>query len=298
MNIDSYAEMYAEHHAEAEEIAARLAAVGLEERAARIRSCGTYVTGYVCPDCGEYHVRATRLCRDRLCPNCGWTLARQRAQHLLRAVDGLQKVARGKLSHMVLTIQHHKGDDLRGLLLTLTRSYGLMLQSKVFGSCLGAVRSIEITSGENGFHPHIHALVYEAREYAGITPPLVLGAWRDALGANAVSNQVHYEAAYSREGEGENAAIFEAVKYAVKPRALLEVSEDALLHYAFAVKGIRMTAAHGLLKDALRRESEYSAPPWSREGCAVCGSDARQDYRALSWDHYAGHMKEFNPYAP
>ena len=248
MTIDEYCKAYSSHHAAADALAERLENAGAEDRAKRIRECGTYTTGFVCPDCGEFHVYTTRLCRDRLCPNCGWTLARKRAQETMRALNELRACTRCEVFHMVLTIQHSRWDDLKTLLRTLTQAYGALLRSDLFRHCLGSVRSVEITfHEEHGFHPHIHAVVAMPQSAPKIDETQIRSAWRELICAD-YEPQVHYEAAYAADGSENTAeAVFEACKYAIKPQLLEDCDAETLLYFADAIKGARLSSSDGLL---------------------------------------------------
>ena len=297
MNVDAYERKFAAHHAEAEAIGAHLRAIDQQGRAQRIESCGTFAAGFVCPDCGEFHVTTAHLCRDRLCPNCGWTLARKRCRDTSAALAKLQEQLPGRVSHMVLTLRHKDGDDLRGHLQTLTRGYGRLLRSPAFLSCTGSARSIEITHGTNGFHPHIHAIVHEPHGAESITPEIVQDEWsRAILSDGGYCDQVHFEPAYARDNDtGTDDAVFEAVKYALKPGTLLELGQDEFRHYADSVRGVRMTAASGLLRAYLARE-RAAANPWSKQGCDKCGSTEKQENMVLMWNYDTGSMMEGRPY--
>ena len=69
-----------------------------------------------------------------------------------------------RLAMATFTIQHNKGDSLEELLSILDRAYQLTwsgrwaVQYKSQAETIGTVRALEVTNGENGWHPHIHCL--------------------------------------------------------------------------------------------------------------------------------------------
>lgn len=296
MTIDEYMEKYTAHHQSAEVLAARLDAAGASDRAARITQCGTYTTGFVCPDCGEFHVYNTRLCRDRLCPNCGWTLARKRALATMRALNELRACTDCEVYHMVLTIQHERHSDLKTLLRTLTQGYGKLLRSDLFKHSLGSARSVEITfHEEHGFHPHIHAVVAMPKAAPPISVEAVRREWKELLAAD-YEPQVHYEAAFAADGSENTAeAVFEACKYAIKPQLLEDCDGATLLYFAEAVKGARLSSADGLLRFLIKQQRDADCRTITK-GCAACASTAKQIHRALSWNYDRGLLCEGRPY--
>ena len=66
------------HKQLSQQMAARLAILGLTARAERMYMCGSDLVFDKCADCGHVHVRQAQLCRDRLCPTCNWRLSLKR----------------------------------------------------------------------------------------------------------------------------------------------------------------------------------------------------------------------------
>lgn len=300
MTIDDYSAVYTEHHKTADMLAARLADAGDEARAKRLRECATYTTGFVCPDCGEFQVFNTRLCRDRLCPNCSWVLARKRSLAVMQALETLRDMTNSlEVYHLVLTIQHERWSDLRGMLLTLTRCYGFLMRSDLFNTMYGSVRSIEITYHDaHGFHPHIHALVAAPKGALRIGVDDVRDAWAALLAEHYAFQQydpqVEFRAAYDRSGvEDTTEAVFEACKYAIKPQAYEEMDDAALLYFSAAIKGIRMTSADGVLRLLLKEQREGTRK--HKDECSACASKSKQHHRALYWDYERAELCEGRP---
>lgn len=291
MKLREFTDTYERHHAAATAIAQLLRDSGdpvAERRAKRMTECGTYNYGYECPDCGEYHVIRSSLCRDRLCPNCGWALSKRRYHQTLGALTALDEAVGVRVCHLVLTVRHDKESDLRALLWKLTGGFGRLMRDPLLKPTLGAVRAVELTHGDtHGYHPHIHALVAEPRDAAPLGEPQLQAAWRASIDAD-YDPQVHYEAAYaSSTASGLDEAIGEACKYAIKPDALAGLDARALLAASDALRGIRLTSSTGVVKAQLARQAE--AGPEHKQGarCASCGSDARPIPASLWWSYDA-----------
>ena len=56
----------------------------LRARAERMEKCNNFFLGELCPVCHTFHATQGSRCRDRLCPDCGWTLAIERSSGVRR----------------------------------------------------------------------------------------------------------------------------------------------------------------------------------------------------------------------
>lgn len=99
-----------------------------------------------------------------LCPVCAAKVAARRAAKLERAlraaVDG-----GGWAVLITFTLRHHAGLPLKSLVTGLRKGWRAVrsgrasqAEREIYG-VTGIVRSIEVTQGVNGWHPHVHALV-------------------------------------------------------------------------------------------------------------------------------------------
>jgi len=72
----------------------------------------------------------------------------------------------GSLSLMTLTVRHALGEDLREVRRTLTDAWRRLFQGRAgqqLRRALGIkhhVRALEVTHGQNGWHPHLHVVVF------------------------------------------------------------------------------------------------------------------------------------------
>lgn len=293
MKISDYIAQYESKHDEGARIAARLLDIGQDRRASAILSCGTYTRGTECPECGAFHVYSTSLCRDRLCPVCAWKSSRRLFYRAVAAIQMLELEYSHRYMHCVLTLQHAKGDCLRDLLNVLTRAYGRFRRFSAMKSVDGSLRSIEITHGEHGFHPHIHAILTMPRTAAHITEYAVRDAWRRALDSE-YSPQVNLTEAYSGDAADDVlSAVAEACKYALKPGMLPELDDADLREFIDAVRGVRMVSSDGAVKRYLQVATMQ--PPQKSGECPECGAHRWQRHVALIYDYETGSLNEGAP---
>lgn len=99
------------------------------------------------------------------CPVCASKIAERRRSELAAALDSAK--AQGLRVHFVtLTVPHGIGDDINELLAGLRGALKRLSQGKhaisaqLKGSLVGYIRTLEVTHGQNGWHPHYHLLVF------------------------------------------------------------------------------------------------------------------------------------------
>ncbi len=99
------------------------------------------------------------------CPICAHRVTEERRADLQTAVT-LHSMKGGKVVLMTLTFPHDRDSSLKDLLKNLSdalkrfnavRQYRNLLKEVGF---LGGVRALEVTYGDNGWHPHIHVLLF------------------------------------------------------------------------------------------------------------------------------------------
>lgn len=120
------------------------------------------------------------------CPVCAAKIAERRRVELIQAMESAK--AKGWRVHFVtLTVPHGIGDDLRELLAGLRGalkrlSHGKYAISTQLGGALkGYIRTLEVTHGANGWHPHYHLLVMTDHHITpGMLQDVYLPAWQRA----------------------------------------------------------------------------------------------------------------------
>jgi len=99
------------------------------------------------------------------CPVCAAVIRRGRSEEVQEAVNRWE-VEGGWLLFVTLTLRHKRGDPLA---LTLNASLeafrrltagGRWQAARVEYGIVGQVRASEVTYGQNGWHPHVHALFF------------------------------------------------------------------------------------------------------------------------------------------
>lgn len=113
------------------------------------------------------------------CPVCAPRIMQERAEGL-RELWERHQGAGGSVLMITLTAPHDYGQELRPLRRHVSATWRKVvsgapwLRWKAKNRVLGFVRSLEVTNGRNGWHPHLHVLVY----FTGQAPaPAEVEAW-------------------------------------------------------------------------------------------------------------------------
>lgn len=99
------------------------------------------------------------------CPICSARISEVRRMELTQAVDTWRSGG-GSLVVVTVTLQHSKADELKSLLTALKDSWRRLKSGRVWRRMCESyglehyVSSTELTYGEHGWHPHIHALFF------------------------------------------------------------------------------------------------------------------------------------------
>lgn len=144
-----------------------------------------------------------------VCPVCSAKIRQARAVELERLALAHVK-AGGGLGFLTLTVPHIYGMRLKATLHAVNGAYGRLCQSRAFRALsddlgvVGRVCAVEVTHGKNGWHPHLHVLVFLDRP---------LDAGQESRAAEVVTTS--WRAAVLREGleapSDERGARWEAV---------------------------------------------------------------------------------------
>lgn len=150
---------------------------------------GDHVTAFLVEEEEGYRVRFSGVmtCGSPwACPVCSRKLAHLRGEALARAAARLVGLGY-RAVHVVLTVRHTRGEalaDVFGALSSAWRWAWGHRRVKAFLRGAAYARSVEITFGRNGWHPHIHALllVPSGRDPWALKDPL-WEAWSEAVEA-------------------------------------------------------------------------------------------------------------------
>lgn len=105
-----------------------------------------------------------------LCPLCAAKISERRVKELQTGLDNAKSQGLW-VQLLTLTFPHGLGDRLSVIKRKLIKAYsGTMLQGK-YGHKLksdlgfsGTIRALEVTHGANGWHPHIHVLIFTSNK--------------------------------------------------------------------------------------------------------------------------------------
>lgn len=107
------------------------------------------------------------------CPVCAAKISERRRMELSGAVD-LWRNTRGTVLMLTLTVPHTFGSKSFELLDNLLGAYrsftsGKYRLSNLVPGYAGAVRALEVTHGQNGWHPHLHVIVFTENQEVPLT---------------------------------------------------------------------------------------------------------------------------------
>lgn len=286
---DTAVSKWAQKKIEAETLGKRMYRfTSLRARAVRMQQCGDIVLMQYCPKCGKQHAFSGNLCRDRMCPICGWRLSLSRYSQMLSCLDLLNtSMVENDIqcSMLTLTLRNCTIDKLHDTLVAMSKAWHLMSKQKYFKNAVFAwARSIEITynTRKGTYHPHMHILLFGYG--AALSDDLeftthAINAWKTALGLD-YDPIYNHKAAYARSTDeyGEHrwnddailamvdsvdtlswkeqraaaarAAALECSKYIMGDKLGLKIPPAHLLEFAEAIKGVRMVGYGGALKIA------------------------------------------------
>lgn len=101
-----------------------------------------------------------------MCPVCSAKITERRRVELAGGVQFWRSEAGGFLLLVTYTLRHHVGDSLEPLLAALLAAFQRMHEARWWQAfadkhrIYGKVRALEVTHGDNGWHPHIHCLYF------------------------------------------------------------------------------------------------------------------------------------------
>lgn len=120
------------------------------------------------------------------CPVCAAKISERRRAELVTAV-ALAKSMGVHVKLLTLTVPHGLGDDLPTLLVQIRNAWRRTTTGRAgkdFRKLLGikgTIRALEVTHGQNGFHPHLHVLLFLEQDATnGCVQGLFTPIWQDA----------------------------------------------------------------------------------------------------------------------
>ena len=98
-----------------------------------------------------------------LCPVCSNKIRGARAKEMTAALSRHINGGRGALAS-ILTLSHHRANSLSSSLSEIKAAWSKMTRHRYFKAwrerygVIGYIKSLEVTNGQNGWHPHYHFL--------------------------------------------------------------------------------------------------------------------------------------------
>lgn len=100
------------------------------------------------------------------CPCCAAKISEKRKNEVQAAIS-LHETNGGQVFLLTLTLPHHINQSLKWVLGTLLKAHTAFEQDrayregfKVTSGLVGKIRGLEVTYGANGWHPHLHMLLF------------------------------------------------------------------------------------------------------------------------------------------
>ena len=144
------------------------------------------------------------------CPVCASKITERRRVELAQGVSNFN----GKILLMTLTLQHKSNESLEIIVTSLMKAYSKIFckgenYTKIINQfgIVGTIRTLEITYGDNGFHPHLHILLFSN------------------------SNQIDYKALHKRLYEKWEHSLQSIGRYTNKKAFNLQFSNEAIANY-------------------------------------------------------------------
>lgn len=231
-------------------------------RADRMAECSSRIIYNYCVECGSMHIARTNLCRDRLCPVCSWRLALQRSGEMMSALSHIAADGRKLSAAMItLTIKNVSAEGLSEAISAILAAWSRLRKRNAWTKWVdGYARSIEITKGKRGYHPHMHIFIIWREGYQkNISQRELCDLWRAALRADYTpicDIRSAYDSGsaadpYADEWNRVMSAAIEATKYALSGKVTHGISDpNELAALALAVRGRRLLAYGGIIADA------------------------------------------------
>lgn len=136
-----------------ERVRERLEQEGAEDLAAPLAACGEQFE-LICRGCGSTRA-AQKQCLKRWCPVCARRIAADRVETYQSAIDAMQWPMM-----VTLTMPHTAESSCPSDVRALRRALGRLRRLRWFvNKVRGGITSIEVTSGDNGWHPHAHLVI-------------------------------------------------------------------------------------------------------------------------------------------
>lgn len=230
-------------------IADKLDNVGYSKRGALMKACNTAIVLRTCAHCGKTHIETTNLCRDRLCPVCGYLLSVKRYNQMQKTLKGVD-ISKYQWRFMTLTIKNCSIQNLGFTITRMLKAWDKLCRRVILKDNLkGWARSLEVTyNSETGtFHPHIHILA----AFSFVPAPLSISEqWKETLALDYTPICDIEQPYGSSINSPLDEAIAEAFKYCCKSKQVADMPLGAFKALVDGLKNRRLIAFGGVIKAA------------------------------------------------
>jgi len=134
----------------------------------RVAHCYQHAAGFFVglhQKAGQAHLSGVRTCgRVWTCAHCASRISEGRRLEI-ETILAKHHETGGKACMATLTIPHHRFDKLPALLKAVSTAWRYTKQGRGWietrgnSGWIGDVRALEVTHGDNGWHPHLHVLI-------------------------------------------------------------------------------------------------------------------------------------------
>lgn len=283
-------------------IARRMCDAGFEDRGKRMMFCGTFLTMSKCPECGRSSVSSANLCRDRLCPTCGWRLSLKKFSEMCATLQTMTDINDYQAGFLTLTVKNCRPENLRYTIEKFSEDWNRFLAQRTIKPIMwGWARSLEITynARTREFHPHYHIIVLTKNEYDQKTlQTLFKSRWQTAarLPYEPITD---YREIGGKNGKAANIdmedfvkAILETYKYAVKSDEVEQMPLDIFRQFVSAISGIRFCSYGGAIKRARKNLGFQDKEEPEQEAAKIrCNCGAEMVQEVLQWSFTEGEYK-------
>ena len=120
------------------------------------------------------------------CPLCAPAIYTRRSEEITTATRAWREQG-GFVYMMTNTVRHSMGDELKWMRTRMSKAFSQLWNGRAGKSRVARmgkkhhIRRVEVTTGENGFHPHVHTLLFVDRQMTDEMKQELRDAWKDAV---------------------------------------------------------------------------------------------------------------------
>jgi Replication protein len=129
------------------------------------------------------------------CPVCAARTAQKRGEDVKQAMEQ-HRCAGGVCDMHTYTFSHHYGDDLQEIERKMQSAMRRLKSGRWFQrfrhNIIGTINGKEVTHGKNGFHPHVHEILFLRRSWTDDERALWMTRWLEVLAIEGLEGSEEY----------------------------------------------------------------------------------------------------------